>query len=135
MISGPFKVENCMITHQDEMHPHVFIDTTGLIPYSIRLVFYIKSLLESVHLQLVSSTTGAKILNPVARTFRIRDELSTENPLLAFTSKIEEFSSEKLGKNYRHSYSQLSTLMPNTIVDIIGVIVELTEPRTCQGKG
>ena len=132
LISGPFVMESCMITHQDDMHPHLIIHWSGVVPYSIRLVLHQKSLHEAIHLQLVASSSGIRLANPIARLYRASAKPSTNNALLSFG---EHMSEDLPGKTDRHSYPQLAALMPNTIVDLMGLVVEWTEPRACQGKG
>lgn len=121
-----------MITHQDDMHPHLVVNWSGMIPFSIRLILYAKSLQEAIHLQLVSPSLGTKIINPVSRICRVSAEESANNPLLSFKAEVKD---DFPAKTDRHCYPQLATIMSNTVVDLLGLVVEWIEPRTCQGKG
>lgn len=103
-----------------------------MIPFSIRLILYAKSLQEAIHLQLVSPSLGTKIINPVSRICRVSAEASANNPLLSFKAEVKD---DFPAKTDRHCYPQLATIMSNTVVDLLGLVVEWIEPRTCQGKG
>lgn len=106
-----------MLVHDQEVYPHVLLhEKTILLPRKIRL-FMAKYKYEEA-IDLYVDPGKKELATPkIVRLGRYSGSLN----------KAEESS--------KYSYTHLLDLLPDSIVNIYGAVVDWTSPRTSKGKG